>query len=130
LMQVRRSFRSLDELPKMTALPVSTTRLARVDFLVPGGRCLEFVAALGADATGLEIRLFRAQPSEQSFDDGDLGYGLAAASARVCSESPERETQVSAELRANVGRGVALWSSRIFAPDEGATESDTGPGAR
>jgi hypothetical protein len=130
LMQVRRSFRSLDDLPKLNALPVSNTRLARLDFRVPGGRCLELVAALGADTTGLEIRLFRAQPSEQSFDDGDLGYGLVAASARVCAESPEREMLVGAELRANVGRGVALWSSRIFAPDDGATESDTGHGAR
>lgn len=130
LMQVRRSFRSLDDLPVLNALPVSSTRLARLELRIPGGRCLELVAALGPDATGLEVRLFPSQRSEQSFEDGDLGYGLHAANARLCSESPDRETAVSAELRANVGRGVALWSSRIFAPDDGATESKRGRPSR
>jgi hypothetical protein len=126
LMQVRRSFRSLAELPRMNALPVSNARLARLDFRVPAGRCLELVAALGPDTTGLEIRLFRVQPSEQTFDDGDLGYGLDAASARVCApSSADQQWPVSAELRANVGRGVALWSSRIFSPDDATKERAT-----
>jgi hypothetical protein len=130
LMQVRRSFRSLDDLPKLSALPVSSARLARLDFRVPAGRCLELVAALGPDTTGLEIRLFRSQPSEQSFDDGDLGYGLDAASARVCAQNPDQEWPVSAELRANVGRGVALWSSRIFSPDQAGRENAASSAAR
>jgi hypothetical protein len=122
LMQVRRSFRSLDALPKIGAIPVSNARLARLDFKVPGGQCLDLFAALGADVTGLEVRLLQVVGSEPT-DEGDLGYGLDSARARWCAPLGDKESAISAELRANVGRGTALWSSRLFTPEPEANKS-------
>jgi hypothetical protein len=65
----------------------------------------------------LEVRLFEETASmtgEVSLDDGALGYGVYAASARLCAVKPARARVLTAELRANVGQGTALWASHDF----------------
>lgn len=128
LMQVRRSFRSLEALPPINAVTLANARVHRLEFRVPSAHCLEVLAALGADASGVEVRLFRTTDDERPFDDGDLGYGTDAASARLCAPPGVEAWPVTAELRANVGRGTALWSSRIWTPEK--PRVDTAPQAR
>lgn len=117
LMDGRNLAPSLAELPSIRAARVSEDELARFSLTIPAGRCLELSAALDRGASGLEVRLFEETASmtgEVSFDDGALGYGAYAASARVCAVKPARSRSLTAELRANVGRGTALWATREF----------------
>lgn len=110
---------SLPRLPDVQLVRVSGTELARVSLVIPAGRCAQISAALGRDASGLELRLMDVTaPSEEPGLDGtEVGYGAYAASARMCAVKPAQERSVVAELRANVGEGAALWSSFIFDPD-------------
>jgi hypothetical protein len=117
LMNAKNLVPSLTWLPSIRAARVSEDELARFSLTVPAGRCLEVSAALDRGASGLEVRLFEETASvtgEVSLDDGALGYGVYAASARLCAVKPARSRLLTAELRANVGRGTALWATREF----------------
>jgi hypothetical protein len=120
---------SLASLPELHASEVSENALIRQRLQLLAGHCLEFSAALDEEASGLEIRLFEnatGTTGEAAIDDAEMGYGAHAASARICAVKPARDRVLSAELRANVGRGMALWVSHEFDPDP----SVKGPRAR
>jgi hypothetical protein len=120
LLDARGLLGSLDNLPDLTAVELSEGELARFQLRVPSGRCLELSAALGVGTSGLEVRLFedaKSTPDQEHIDDGEIGYGAHAATARVCAVKPARDRLLAAELRANVGQGTALWASHAFDPD-------------
>jgi hypothetical protein len=120
LMATRGHLRSLSELPQMRVSEVSENTLSREQLRVSAGHCLEFSAALDEQSSGLELRLFESgtgTTGEAAIDDAEMGYGAHAASARICAVKPARDRVLTAELRANVGRGMALWASHEFDPD-------------
>lgn len=117
LMDSRNLVPSITQLPSVRTARVSEDELVRFSLTVPAGRCLEVSAALDRGASGLEVRLFEEMASmtgEVSIDDGALGYGVYAASARLCAVKPARSRLLTAELRANVGQGTALWATHEF----------------
>lgn len=120
---------SFTQLPSIGVTSVAADELARFSLTVPAGRCIEVSAALDRGASGLELRLFEESASltgEVSVADGALAYGAYAASAQLCAVKPARSRTLTAELRANVGRGAALWATHGFDPDPMAK----GPRAR
>lgn len=119
LLDTRGALAGLDGVPEARVVEVSGTALARVPLEVEAGRCLEIAAALDREGSGLEVHLFEAaRPALEVawLDDATVGYGTYAASARVCAVEPARARSLTAELRANFGRGVALWASRTYEP--------------
>ncbi len=107
---------SIERLPQLRAVKVSEGELTRFDLRLQAGRCLELGAAVGAGVSGVEIRLFDTggAAAEGVTHDAAVGYGARAATARVCAVKPSRDRDLTAELRANVGRGTALWTTREF----------------
>lgn len=129
LMDARARLPSLAELPSIRAARVSENELTRFSLPLAAGHCLELSAALDRGASGLEVRLFEESASLSGglrVDDGALGYGAFSAEARICAVKPARSRVLTAELRANVGEGTALWASRSFEPERQAK----GPQAR
>ena len=126
LLDARGLLESLERLPELRTARVSESELARFDLRLQAGRCLEIGAALGAGASGLEVRLFDANaPGDEAgaTHDAALGYGTRSATARVCAVKPSRDRALTAELRANVGRGTALWTARDFELEERPAEA-------
>jgi len=122
LLDRRGLLHSLASVPDVQLSRVSATELARFTLPLEAGHCLELAAALDRGTSGLEVRLFEdgvTPPGAVSFDDAGLGYGAHAASAHICAVKPARDRIISAELRANVGQGVALWVSQTSEPDLG-----------
>lgn len=119
LLDARRRLPSLDRLPEVQVAQVSDSELARVSLLIAAGRCLELSAALDRGVSGLEVRLLDVtSPSDEPApESAEVGYGAHAATARMCAVKPARDRNLVAELRANVGRGAALWVSQVFDPD-------------
>lgn len=120
LMDARGRLPSWSALPEVHVARVSETELARVSLQVAPGRCMEISAALDGGASGLEVRLLEASAPDAEaarVDDLPLGYGAHAASTRACAVKPARPRLLTAELRANVGAGIALWASHSFDPD-------------
>jgi hypothetical protein len=120
LLDARGLLASLDKLPDLTEVELSEGTLARFQLRVPSGRCLELSAALSAGTSGLEVRLFedaKLAPDQAHFDDGEVGYGAHTATTRMCAVKPARDRLLTAELRANVGQGTALWATHAFDPD-------------
>jgi hypothetical protein len=124
LLDRRGLLHSLSGMPEVQVSRVSETELARFTLPLSAGHCLELGAALDRGTSGLEVRLFEdgvAPPGSVPFDAAGLGYGAYTASAHICAVKPARDRIVSAELRANVGQGVALWVSQTSEPDLGGT---------
>lgn len=93
---------TLQNLRRLTLAPQST---GQADFRVPEGRCLEIGAAVGASASGLELRIFDASSREE------LAHGAAAGATatRVCATAA---TNVVAEVRIVAGQGDVVIAGR------------------
>lgn len=110
---------SLSRLPELETAEVSETDLVRFELALRAGRCVELGAALGPDVSGLELRIFERAGADSDRDATEaIGYGARAATARVCAVKPPRDRLLTVELRANVGRGAALWTSYDFDPNQ------------
>ena len=96
---------------KITHHVLGPEHLESEDVLVPIGRCIDVTLALGANATGAEVRLVSADSGEELA----LARGTTATSARACAISTGT-LHVRAELRAAAGQGDGLTATRLFAP--------------
>lgn len=96
---------------KITHHSLSPERIETEDVLVPVGRCIDLTLALGANATGAEVRLVNSESSEELA----LARGTAVTSARACAFSTGT-LHVRAELRAAAGLGDALSATHMFTP--------------
>jgi hypothetical protein len=111
---------SLARLPDLGSSELVEDQLSRVPLRVRAGHCSAFSAALDRGASGLEVRLFEidaASPGEPAAEDLEMAYAAHAVSVRICAVKPARERLFTAELRANVGRGTALWASQELDPE-------------
>jgi hypothetical protein len=91
---------------------LSSSRLERMDVLVPVGRCVDITLALDRGASGAEIRLIdTADQSEIS-----LVRGPHSTSTRACALDRPSTLNVSAEFRVNVGETSGLVATRMLAP--------------
>jgi hypothetical protein len=111
---------SLARLPDLGSSELVEDQLSRVPLRVRAGQCLAFSAALDRGTSGLEVRLFEndaASPGEPAAEELEVAYGAHAVSVRICAVKPARERLFTAELRANVGRGTALWASQELDPE-------------
>lgn len=96
--------------PKL--LRLSSTTRESVDLLVPVGRCVDATLAIGAGATGAEIRLVdTADGSEIA-----LARGAWVASARACAVGASATLHARAELRVGAGASDGLFATRMIAP--------------
>lgn len=125
LLDARGLLSSFTRLPELGIARVSDTSLTRFQLELEAGRCMELSAAIGSGASGLEVRLFEPAASSDAgaSDDAAIGYGPRAATARVCAIEPARHRLLTAELRANVGRGTVIWTSHEIDPASSAANS-------
>ena len=91
---------------------LSSTRLERMDVLVPVGRCVDVTLALDRGASGAEIRLIdKADGSEIA-----LVRGPDSTSTRACALDRPDTLNVSAEFKTVVGESTGLVATRMLAP--------------
>jgi hypothetical protein len=90
--------------------PVGPTALARQNLMVPVGRCLDVTGAMGAGASGFEIRLVAADGREVALQSGEH-----STSARACTTDAQSENLV-AELRTAAGSATALLTAHLVDP--------------
>lgn len=83
------------------SVSLEPSRLETLDLALPEGRCVDFVAALGEGASGLELRLLGLEGGELA-----LSRGHTLAAARVCGEKGLRAAR--AEIRVRAGQAKAL----------------------
>jgi len=96
---------------KITHHALAPERLETEEVLVPIGRCIDLTLALGANATGAEVRLVNADSGEELA----LARGTTVTSARACAISTGT-LHVRAELRAAAGQSDGLSATHLFAP--------------
>lgn len=91
---------------------LTSTKLARMDVLIPVGRCVDLTLALDAGAIGAEIRLIdKADGHEVA-----LARGPQSTSTRACALDRPDTLNVTAELRVDSGASVGLVATRMLAP--------------
>ena len=91
---------------------LSSTKLERMDVLIPVGRCVDVTLALDAGAIGAEIRLIdKADGHEVA-----LARGPESASTRACALDRPDTLHVTAELKVSNGSSVGLVATRMLAP--------------
>lgn len=100
------------QLASAKVVQLSPTQQSRVDVLVPVGRCVDVTLALGAGATGAELRLV----DTTSGSEIALSQGVSSANARACALTSPRTLHARAELRATAGHGIGLFATRMLAP--------------
>ena len=91
---------------------LSSTKLERMDVLIPVGRCVDVTLALDAGAIGAEIRLL-------DKDDGHevaLARGPQSSSVRACALDRPGTLHATAELKVTNGSAVGLVATRMLAP--------------
>lgn len=91
---------------------LSSTKLERMDVLIPVGRCVDVTLALDAGASGAEIRLL----DKSDGHEVALARGPQSTSTRACSLDRPDTLNVSAELRVGSGSAVGLVATRMLAP--------------
>lgn len=91
---------------------LSPTKLYRTDVLVPVGRCVDLTLALGAGATGAELRLVDTADNKEIA----LSRGVEATSGRACALDAVGTLHARAELRATVGHTAGLFATRMLTP--------------
>jgi hypothetical protein len=87
-------------------------RLARMDVLVPVGRCVDLTLALDRGASGAEIRLIDKQTEEEIA----MVRGSSSASARACALDRPTTLNAVAEFRVTAGSSTGLVATRMLAP--------------
>jgi hypothetical protein len=90
--------------------PVGPTALARQNLMLPVGRCLDVTGAMGAGASGFEIRLVLADGRELALRSGEH-----STSVRACTTDAQSENLV-AELRTTAGSTTALLTAHLVDP--------------
>ena len=94
---------------KITHHSLSPERLETEAVLVPVGRCIELTLAVGASATGAEVRLVNSDSGEELA----LARGTTVASARACANDT---LHVRAELRVAAGQSDGLSATHLLTP--------------
>jgi len=99
---------------KITHHNLSPEHLDTEQILVPLGRCVDLTLALGAGATGAEVRLVDSASGEELA----LGRGTYATSARACAVEARfgGTIHARAELRVNAGLGEGLSATHLSTP--------------
>lgn len=77
------------------------------DANVASGKCLQFVAGVEGEGTGLDVRLFDAATGEEL----DRSHGQVSASVRTCAVTEPRAVRV--EARASAGKIDAIVGERV-----------------
>lgn len=91
---------------------LTSTKLERMEILVPVGRCVDITLALDAGASGAEIRLLdKSDGSEVA-----LVRGPESASTRACALDRGDTLYAVAELRVATGDAIGLVATRMLAP--------------
>ncbi len=93
-------------------LALEPTKLAFVDLKIPVGRCMDVYAALGAGASGIELRLVNKASSEEL----GLVRGSTSATGRACAIRVGETLEARVELRALSGSSNALVATRLIDP--------------
>jgi hypothetical protein len=93
---------------------LSPEHLDTEDILVPVGRCVDLTLAVGAGATGAEVRLVDADSGEELA----LARGTTATSARACALDAHSGGTIHAraELRVAAGQGEGLSATHMSTP--------------
>ncbi len=94
---------------KITHHSLSPEHIETEEVLVPVGRCIDLTLAVGANATGAEVRLVNSETGAELA----LARGTIATSARVCASDT---LHVRAELRVAAGQSDGLSATHMFAP--------------
>jgi hypothetical protein len=110
-MQARGVARSARQAGAPMAIALDPQRLERRELLVPLGRCVELSLALGAGASGAELRVV----DNKTGAELDLVRGAYSASARLCALSGG-ELRATAEMRVSAGSTTALYVTRMLVP--------------
>lgn len=104
--------RAARQVPAPKAVSLSATTLQHEDLLVPVGRCVDVTLALGAGASGAELRLVDAADGREVA----LARSAWAASARACAIDASTTLHVRAEMRVTAGSTTGLFATRMLAP--------------
>ena len=106
--------RSGTQAGKITHHVLSPEHLDSEEILVPVGRCVDLTLAVGANATGAEVRLIDSGSGEELA----LARGTTATSARACALDARSGGTVHAraELRVAAGSGDALSTTHMSTP--------------
>lgn len=91
---------------------LTSTKLERLDILIPVGRCVDITLALDAGANGAEIRLLNKADGQELA----LARGSQSTSTRACALDRPDTLHASAELRVSNGTAVGLVATRMLAP--------------
>ncbi|HET9960249.1 MAG TPA: hypothetical protein VFQ61_37420 [Polyangiaceae bacterium] len=106
--------RRASEIGQVRTFDMSDSRIENLDLTVPFGRCMDVTLALGAGASGAEIRLVGSDGAQVA-----LGRGSQVGTARVCAlsaDSAENRLKTRAELRVIAGSTQALVATRMLSP--------------
>lgn len=106
--------RTAGQLGAADAVKLDSTRLYRMDVLVPVGRCFDISLALGAGAVGAEIRAVEQGTNTEL----GLSRGTYSTSLRLCGFDRRGTVHATAEFRANSGPATALVATRMLSPKE------------
>ncbi len=104
--------RAARQVPAPKPIALTSTTLQRAELLVPVGRCVDATLALGAGATGAELRLVDAADGKEIA----LARGAWVASARACAIDAATTLHARAEMRVSAGTTTGLYATRMLAP--------------
>jgi hypothetical protein len=106
--------RSGTQAGRVTHHALSPEHLDIEDILVPIGRCVDLTLAVGAGATGAEVRLVDSDSGEELA----LSRGTHVASARACAPDARSggTVRARAELRVAAGQGEGLSATHMSVP--------------
>jgi hypothetical protein len=106
--------RSGTQAGKITHHSLSPEHFDSEDILVPLGRCVDLTLAVGAGATGAEVRLVDVDSGEELA----LARGTSSISARVCALDAHSGGTVHAraELRVAAGQAEGLSATHMSTP--------------
>ncbi len=88
------------------------TKLGTVELKIPVGRCMDVNAAIGAGASGIELRLV----NKNGGDELGLVRGSYSVTGRACAIRVGETLEARVELRALSGAGQALVTTRLIDP--------------
>jgi hypothetical protein len=91
-------------------LPLDAATMRSVDLRVPERRCLEVLAAVGSQGSGVDLRLLDGPGG----DEISLSRAASSTMTRVCAGTTPRA--VVAELRLAAGRADVLLGARLVEP--------------
>ena len=102
---------SAPEIGAVHQLELEPAKLGMLDLKVPVGRCLDVNVAIGAGASGVELRVVGPQGDELS-----LLRGSTSGHTRVCALRVGQTLEARLELRVLSGNTRALVATRLIDP--------------